>query len=56
MDTERRPDDRFAQIYAALMWLDMAPADDRQEQARRTLRVLRVEHQQRALDGVQDVQ
>jgi hypothetical protein len=47
MDDERRPDDRFGRIREALVALGLAPADDRQEQARRTRRVLEVEQLQR---------
>jgi hypothetical protein len=43
MDQERRPDDRFARIREALVALRLASADDRQEQARLTVRVLEVE-------------
>jgi hypothetical protein len=45
---EQLPDDRFARIREALVALRLAPADDRQLQARRPLRVMEVAGEQRA--------
>jgi hypothetical protein len=52
-EDDRTPDHRFRMIREALVALGYAPADDRQEQARRALRILEIERAQREEEGSQ---